>query len=70
MGLDGMLTYIHDDETGVSLRSAGWIADRMTDGGEWSRPSRQRKTVLDNKPKRRWWAAWSSAVVADDRKTT
>jgi hypothetical protein len=62
MGLDGMLTYIHEDETGVSLRAAGWVADKMTDGGEWSRPSRQRELVLDSKPKRRWWAAWSEAV--------
>lgn len=62
MGLDGMLTYIHDDETGVSLRAAGWVPDKVTDGGEWSRPSRQRALVLDSKPKKRWWAAWSNAV--------
>ena len=62
MGLDGMLTYIHDDETGVSLRAAGWVRDGNTDGGEWSRPSRQRSLVLDAKPKTRWWAAWSDAV--------
>ena len=59
---DGMLTYIHDDETGVSLRAAGWVVDKMTDGGEWSRPSRQRALVLDSKPKRRWWTAWSAEV--------
>jgi len=62
MGLDGMLTYIHDDETGVSLRAAGWVHDVTTDGGEWDRPSRQRQLVTDNKPKKRWWAAWSKAV--------
>lgn len=62
MGLDGVLTYIHDDETVVSLRAAGWIEDRSTGGGEWSRPSRQRQFALDAKPKRRWWAAWSAAV--------
>jgi hypothetical protein len=62
MGLDGMLTYIHDDETGVSLRASGWVQDTSTDGGEWSRPSRQRKLVLDSKPKTRWWAAWSDAA--------
>ncbi len=64
MGLDGMLTYIHDDETGVSLRAAGWVEDGSTDGGEWARPSRQRKLALDHKPKKRWWAAWSKAVQA------
>jgi hypothetical protein len=62
MGLDGMLTYIHDDETGVSLRAAGWVSDKVTDGGEWSRPSRQRELALDSKPKKRWWAAWSTVL--------
>ena len=65
MGLDGMLTYIHDDETGVSLSAAGWVPDRVTEGGEWSRESRQRDLALDAKPKQRWWAAWSVAVRAD-----
>src|ERR1019366_2195690 len=62
MGLDGMLTYIHDDETGVSRPAAGGVKARATDGGEWPRPSRERKRVLDSKPKTRWWAAWSSVV--------
>lgn len=63
MGLDGMLTYIHDDETGVSLRASGWVPDKMTGGGEWSRPSRQRALALDSKAKQRWWAPWSAHVT-------
>ena len=62
MGLDGMLTYIHGDELGVSLRAAGWVADVTTEGGEWSRESRQRELALDAAPKQRWWTAWSIAV--------
>jgi hypothetical protein len=62
MGADGLCTYIHDDEPGTSLKAAGWIEDKKSDGGEWARPSRQRKLVLDAKPKRRWWAPWSKAV--------
>lgn len=65
MGADGILTYIHDDETGVSLRAAGWVEDRTTEGGEWGREGRQRKLALDANPKRRWWAAWSKAVRRD-----
>lgn len=66
MGLEGMLTYIHDDEDGVSLRAAGWIPDKTTDGGEWSRPSRGRQLALDAKPKQRWWAPWSKAVSTEE----
>ena len=64
MGADGILTYIHSDETGVSLKAAGWVQDRATEGGEWSRKSRPRKGALDALPKWRWWAAWSKAVKA------
>jgi hypothetical protein len=63
MGLDAMLTYIHDDETGISLRASGWIEDTSTDGGEWARPSRQRKLALDSKPKVRWRTAWSVGAI-------
>lgn len=44
MGAASMLTYIHDDESGVSLRAAGWVEDTtfVSTGGEWARPSRSR----------------------------
>lgn len=65
MGCDGLNTYIHDDETGVSLRAAGWVQDdEQTSGGEWSREGRQRALALDAKPKRRWWAPWSKQASA------
>lgn len=63
MGLDGMMTYIHNDETGVSLKAAGWVPDDApTSGGEWTRESRQRELVEDAKPKWRWWAPWSKVA--------
>jgi len=65
MGASDLLTYIHDDETGVSLRAAGWIEDAFqSSGGEWTRDSRQRRAAIDAGGKRRWWAPWSDAVRA------
>ena len=73
MGLDNLVTYIHDDELGTSLKASGWVEDGPTDGGEWTRPSRSRKTALDAKPKVRWWAPWSiearARVTQDDARS-
>lgn len=69
MGADGILTYIHSDETGVSLKAAGWVQDRATEGGEWSRKSRPRKGALDALPKWRWWAPWSKAIKTSTTET-
>jgi hypothetical protein len=41
-------------EPGTSLRAAGFEEIGVTDGGEWSRPSRNRKPVEQPGPKRRW----------------
>lgn len=64
MGASSCFTYIHDDETGVSLRAAGWVEDEDFDsaGGEWSRPSRTRPATVEPGPKRRFWAPWSADV--------
>lgn len=59
MGADGLFTYIHDDEPGTSLRAAGWLADHITGGGEWSRPSRFREAQMEIGKKVRYWAPWS-----------
>lgn len=62
MGATDLFTYIHDDETGVSLKAAGWVEDVEfeSDGGEWSRPSRQRVATTEPGKKRRYWAPWSA----------
>lgn len=63
LGAENMVTYTHADEDGTSLKAAGWIDGGLTDGGEWSRPSRPRQLALDHKQKRRWWAPWSQRIV-------
>lgn len=47
-------TYTLPEETGVSLRAAGFIDMGMTDGGEHDRPSRRRAPAKHPEPKRRW----------------
>lgn len=61
MGALDLITYIHGDESGVSLRAAGWIEDveHVSRGGEHSRPSRPRAAAVDPSPKIRWLAPWS-----------
>ena len=63
MGAENMVTYTHGDESGVSLKAAGWVDGGFTDGGEWDCPSRPRLPGIDIQPKRRWWAPWSSRVA-------
>lgn len=59
MGATSMDTFTHADESGVSLRAAGWIDGGMTEGGSYDRPSRARNAPVDCRPKRRWWAPGS-----------
>lgn len=61
MGAVDCFTYIHDDESGVSLRAAGWVEDHSfrSEGGEWSRPSRPRAPTKEPGGKRRFLAPWS-----------
>jgi hypothetical protein len=67
MGAEDLVTYTEGDETGVTLKAAGWVDAGMTDGGEHDRPSRQRKPAVNADPKRRWLAPWgkrAKAIVA------
>ena len=59
MGAANLVTYTHADESGVSLKAAGWLDGGTTDGGAWGRESRERALPIDGFAKRRWWAAWS-----------
>jgi hypothetical protein len=54
LGYSKAWTYTLPEESGTSLRAAGFMDMGFTDGGEWSRPSRQRKTAVRSEPKRRW----------------
>lgn len=51
-----ILTYTLAEESGASLRAAGWKRDKETRGGEWGRESRPRATENAG-PKVRWTAA-------------
>ena len=53
---DNVLTYTLRDESGASLRAAGWIRDGMTSGGSWGRPSRTRTDRHPIDAKVRWIA--------------
>jgi hypothetical protein len=55
MGYTRIQTFILDDETGISLRAAGWEFDGMSAGGDWNQPSRGgRRTDQPQQPKQRW----------------
>lgn len=47
-------TYTLPEESGKSLKAAGFLDMGLTDGGEWDRPSRPRKSAVRSEPKRRW----------------
>ncbi len=54
LGYSEIWTYTLPDEPGTSLRAAGFVDMGMSDGGEWSRPSRPRRPAIRPEPKRRW----------------
>jgi hypothetical protein len=56
LGYRRLVTYTLAEEPGTSLRAAGWRQATITDGGEWSRPSRSRKPAAQPQPKVRWEA--------------
>ena len=56
MGFLKIQTYIlHETETGVSLKAAGWQREAVTSGGSWNRPSRgNRREDQPLQQKERW----------------
>lgn len=57
LGMRRLITYTLPEESGASLRGAGWLDEGEAGGGEWSVPSRARRPVADARKKRRWRAA-------------
>lgn len=43
-----------DVHSGTIYRASGWEESEISEGGEWTRPSRQRKAVQSDAQKRRW----------------
>lgn len=56
LGYKRVITYTRADETGVSLRAAGFREDGVSSGGSWSRRRRPRAAPENGGPKVRW--AW------------
>ena len=54
LGYSRIITYILENESGISLEAAGWMYDGITSGGEWGRASRPRETKAPTCPKQRW----------------
>lgn len=54
MGVLSLKTYTLASEPGDSLRAVGAKDEGLTDGGEWTRPSRKRGSAANPQPKRRW----------------
>lgn len=63
IGYTDVITYTRADESGVSLRAAGFICEGAAGGGEASRPSRPRQPSEDPSPKVRW--RWSTRQAAE-----
>lgn len=54
LGYSEAWTYTLPNEDGRSVKAAGFKDMGLTDGGEWSRPSRARRIAVCSEPKRRW----------------
>lgn len=59
MGFERIQTFILAEETGVSLKAAGWKFDKMSDGGDWNVPSRGgRRVDQPQQAKQRWFNSY------------
>lgn len=45
MGYTAIQTFILQDESGTSLKAAGWIEVASSTGGDWNRPSRSGRRI-------------------------
>lgn len=64
MGVLSLKTYTLESEPGDSLRAVGAKDEGLTEGGEWSRPSRRRKSAVQSGRKRRWELLHETANLA------
>ncbi len=54
LGYERLFTYTLGTDPGTSLRASGWMNERTTRGGTWSRRARPRAIGRDEGQKRRW----------------
>lgn len=63
LGYERFVTYTLATECGISLKAANFEDDGLTEGGEWSRPSRRRAPARQPGKKRRWiWPGRKSGL--------
>lgn len=68
MGFDSIQTAILENESGVSLKAAGFKFDHWSEGGDWNRPSRGgRRTDQPMCRKQVWVKKFKSAPASDMR---
>jgi hypothetical protein len=54
MGYEKIITYLLEDEPGITPKAAGWEFSHMTQGGTWNSEKRPRKTNAPTCPKQMW----------------
>jgi hypothetical protein len=54
LGYQRLITYTLTDESGISLRAAGWICIGQAGGGSWNREARPRVDTHPTQKKLRW----------------
>lgn len=68
LGYVRVITYTRPDESGASVRAAGFVFAGVSEGGEWSRAGRQRRPAVDPGPKLRWvWYLRAPGCICDRR---
>lgn len=65
LGYRRLVSYTRSDEKGTTYRAAGWWPTAITRGGEWSRPSRARKSAEQPCRKVRWEYGPDAAPAID-----
>lgn len=61
-GYERVVTYTKKSESGASLRAAGFVPVAVSQGGEWGRPGRPRRSGRNTVPKIRW-ERWKGQVL-------
>lgn len=54
MGYMKIISYTLLEETGASLKAAGFSLEGISPGGSWNHPNRQRTDKAPTTPKKRW----------------
>ncbi len=65
MGYQRIVTCILEEESGVSLKAAGWRFDGMTGAKTWNCPSRPRCTNAPSCAKQRWIKEWNITLKGE-----